>query len=363
MKRGLKWKDGWVYEDHQDTHLYISPAEIFQEIRIEYLNTFGKKVASNLLYNLNQLSADLVIKDAMEKDFKDKDVLRYFLAIMALFGWGFAEHMEFDTASGTGTVKIARFPKLEAVQPEPVHADFAGILARAFQLCFGGEYEAKEMDCCEMTPTGQECTYQILPLKDGSRSMGSKVEIQQVAKVEAKKIENPPEFDKIIDHFSMPESGVLVVGDQGATKRLVIKDVVSINSMFLKSADLIGWRTIGPVCFRVGRNYLLKDIGGKGKIEITDVEDYLRKLSFYGWGIFNVQKNPDGTYLVVLTNNPFTSGFPAQSIATDYLIGGFINGLFEMLEGKRVNVKEIECMAKGDKRCTFEVIPLGAKKV
>lgn len=33
--KGLKWKDGNVYEDHQDTHLYIVPAEIFQEIRME----------------------------------------------------------------------------------------------------------------------------------------------------------------------------------------------------------------------------------------------------------------------------------------------------------------------------------------
>jgi predicted hydrocarbon binding protein len=298
----------------------------------------------------------------MEQDFKEKDVLRYFLAIMALFGWGFAEQMEFDPVTGTGTIKIARFPKLIAAQPDPVHDDFSGILARAFQLSFGGKYDVKEMNCCEMTPTGQECVYQIHPLKEGSRGMESKAEVQQVDKVDTKKIENPLEFDKLMDQFSMPESGVLMVGGKPVAKRIVIKDVASINSMFLKTADLIGWKTMGPVCFRVGRNYMLKDMGSKEKIEIKDVEDYLRKLSYFGWGIFEVQKKPGSTYLVVLTNNPFTSGFLAQQVSTDYLVGGFISGLFELLEGKRVNVKEIECVAKGDKRCVFEVTLLSAKK-
>jgi predicted hydrocarbon binding protein len=88
----------------------------------------------------------------------------------------------------------------------------------------------------------------------------------------------------------------------------------------------------------------------------------LQKLSFYGWGNFDLQKKPEGTYLVVLTNNPFTSGLPTQQVPTDYLVGGFLGGLFELLEGKRVTVKEIECMAKGDKRCVFEVTLLSAKK-
>jgi predicted nucleic acid-binding protein len=44
--KALKWKGGLAYEDHQDTHLYILPAEILQEIRIELRNTVGKKLSA-----------------------------------------------------------------------------------------------------------------------------------------------------------------------------------------------------------------------------------------------------------------------------------------------------------------------------
>nr|MDO8113223.1 V4R domain-containing protein [Candidatus Sigynarchaeota archaeon] len=360
--KALKWKDGNVYEDHQNTHMYILPAGIFQEIRIELRNTIGKKLARNLLYSLNQLSADAIIKDAIEQDFKGKELFKYFCAIMSLFGWGYAEHLDFDSSTGNGTITISRFPQSNIPQQEPVHDDFAGILARAFELSYGGKYEVKETKCSEMAGGGQECTYQIIPLKEGTQVMGSKVDVLQIEKLDAKSIVNPEEFDKLIDQLSMPENGVLMLGEKSAARRLVIKDVASINSMFLKTADLLGWKTMGPVLFRVGRSHLLKDLPSTERMDIAAIKAYLRKLTLFGWGIFDVAQKGESTYHVVLTRNPFTAGMPLQQVATDYLIGGFISGMFESLAGKRVTVKETECAVKGDKHCLFEVSVLAGRK-
>jgi predicted hydrocarbon binding protein len=352
--KSLKWVDGNVYEEHQNTHLYIFPAEIFQEIRLEIRNTVGKKVAYNLLYSLNQLSADLIIKDAIEQNFNSKDLFRYFLGIMGLFGWGFSKQFDFDPETGNGMITISNFPKLNINQIEPVHDDFAGIIARALQLSFGGNYDVHEITCCEMTSEALDCSYQIKPLAEKSRRIESKAEIQHVEELDVKEVINPEEFNSFIGQLSMPENGVLMLEENGTFKRIVIKDVQSINSMFLKTADLIGWKTMGSICFRVGRNHVIKELEGKGQIDLEFVHNYLHRLTLFGWGFFDIQAN-ESKYHLMFWKHPFTTGFPPQQSATDYLVGGIINGLFELLEGKRVNVKEVECMAKGDNRCLFEV--------
>ncbi len=354
--KALKWQNGRVYEDHQNQHLFIFPADILADIRLELQTIVGKKVAKNLLYNLNQLSADAIIKDAIEQDFKERDLLRYFLAIMALFGWGSSDLLEFDPATGKGIVTIARFPQSEKPQLEPVHDDFSGILARALELSYGQKLEVRETKCCEMG-AGQTCTYEIQPLTEGTHALESKIDVQAQAKLDVKAINSPAEFDKLVDQFSMPESGVLVFGEKDALKRLIIKDVASINSMFLKTADLIGWKTIGPICFRVGRNAAIKELSAKKPLDLKKVKEYLHQLSLFGWGMFELQEKGPGIYHMIVTNSPFSVGFPVQQTATDYLLGGVLEGTFEIFSGKRVNVKELECTAKGQKNCLFEISP------
>lgn len=307
-----------------------------------------------MLYHLNQSSAESIIKDAMEQDFKGKDLFRYFLAVISLFGWGSSEQFDFDPETGCGTIIITHFPKLSIAQSEPIHDDFAGIIARALELSFSGKYDVIETKCCEMTTEGQECSYQIKPAAEGYQGMESKVEVQHIDRLDTKTMKNPEEFDKFVTQFSMPEDGILLLGENDELKRIVIKDVASINSMFLKTADLIGWKTIGSVCFRVGRDHVLKELKGKDRIDIEFIQDYLKKLTLFGWGFFDLQTG-EGKYHVVLWNNPFTSGFPMQQFSTDYLVGGIICGLFEILKKTRVSVKELECTAKGDSRCLFEV--------
>ncbi len=354
--KALKWQNGRVYENHQNSHLFIFPAQILADIRLELQSIVGKKVAKNMLYNLNQLSADSIIKDAIEQDFKEKDLVRFFLAIMALFGWGSADQFEFDPVTGKGIVTIARFPQSTTAQPEPVHDDFSGILARALELSYGKKLEVRETKCCEMG-AGQWCSYEIQPLAEGTPSLESKIDVQVQAKLDVKAIESPPQFDKLVDQFSMPESGVLMFGEKDALKRLIIKDVASINSMFLKTADLIGWKTIGPICFRVGRNTSLRELAEKKPLDLNKAKEYLQQLSLFGWGLFELQDKGTGIYHVIVSNSPFTAGFPVQQIATDYLVGGVLEGLFETLSGKRVNVKELECTAKGNPKCLFEISP------
>jgi hypothetical protein len=48
----IKWKDGNLFEDHQNTKLYIMPIDLLQKVRRELITILGIKVAKNLLYYL-----------------------------------------------------------------------------------------------------------------------------------------------------------------------------------------------------------------------------------------------------------------------------------------------------------------------
>ncbi|HMF32255.1 MAG TPA: V4R domain-containing protein [Candidatus Lokiarchaeia archaeon] len=359
--KSLKWETGRIYEDHQNSLLYVVPADIFQEIRIEMRAIVGSKVAKSLLYGLNQISADMIIQDGKEMGFAGNDLLRYFLAIMTLFGWGDVKSIEFNPDECEGSLTLARFPQSRVLQTEPVHDDFSGILARAIDLSFGKQCSVAEVSCCEVARDTHECIYEIHSTPASSGTLESQVEVESIGKTDAKLIPVTAEFEEFRNRFSMPEDGVLMLSEGDKLERIVVKDVVSINSMLLKTADIIGWKTIGAMVYRVCRNYVIHDLEGRDSLTLDDIRDYLHKFSLFGWGLFEVQDEGGDAYQVTLENAPFTAGFPLQQTATDYLVGGLLAGLFEKLIKSQVTVKELECTAKGDPHCVFDVTPLQHK--
>lgn len=364
--KSLRWERGNVYENHQNTHVYIFPARIFQEIRLEVRAILGSKVARPVLYNFNQMSAEAIVRDGREMGFEGTKLIRYFLAVLALFGWGFVEEFEFDPDTSRGQVRVQNFPKSGEVQPEPVHDDFRGIFARVLELVHHGQYQLIETACCEMEGTAA-CIYEVSMGVDPEALLQSPVTLQPETSVDAKSIPKNKAFKSFLKQFSMPENGVLVFASPGmpGVDRVVIKDVASINSMFLQTADLLGWKTVGPIVFRVARNFVLNTLPAARAFSREALEAYLQHLTWFGWGEFTLQQGGAGTSaegvecVVTLENAPFTRGFPARTrVPTDYLVRGLLSGLFERHLGARVRVTETACVAMGAPRCEFAVTPM-----
>ncbi len=353
--KALKWHDGRVYEDHQNTPLYIIPAPVFQNIRLELREVVGKRVAESILYPFNQLSADTIIRDGKGFGFHDMELVRYFLAIMALFGWGFASEFEFDPESKRGTIIIQDFPTSGSCQDEPVHDDFRGILARALQLAFGGEYTLTELSCCEIEGSHETCVYDIRPVERDQAALSSKMELVRVPPVDAKNFPKNTQFRDFRRQLKMPKNGVLELENETGSLRVVIKDLASINSMILKTIDLIGEKTVGGAIFRVGRSAILRQFQTIPKLDLSTIRKYLAELSLFGWGLFEILEMGDGTTEIVLQNSPFVHGFPRVEYSADFLIRGVLMGLFEKTTDRRAQVTEIECEARGDSQCRFRI--------
>ncbi|MHA1733406.1 MAG: V4R domain-containing protein [Promethearchaeota archaeon] len=356
LLKSLRWDAGRVYEDHQHTRLYIMPAGIVQEVRLELRETVGSKVAGSILYEFNRLSADAIVRDARGIGFKGRDLARYFFAIMALFGWGFVTEFELDEDSGRGTLVLENFPKSARPQREAVHDDFRGIFARALELVYGREFSVVETSCCEIDGSRDTCIYDIRPRAGERPVLGSGVSLTPVEPVDAKAIPKNREFRNLVKRISMPENGVLVLDDAHGGERVVIKDVASINSMVLKTADLIGWKTVGGALFRVGREHGLRGFGDARLSTIDDIKAHLELLGFFGWGLVELAPGGGGKYNISVKNSPFVEGIPPDAESgVCLLLKGVLSGMFEKVTGKRVRVEEVECVAKGDASCRFSI--------
>ncbi len=146
----LKWQNGSIYENHQNNHLFILPSDAIQMIRREILNIIGPVAFKNLLYYLNQLSADFIMKDAEDMGFMKKEKLQYFFAIMTLFGWGDVIDWNYDEITKMGIIKIVNFPKPSEPFSYLVHFGFAGICARAIELVYNDKVLVQEVLCTEV---------------------------------------------------------------------------------------------------------------------------------------------------------------------------------------------------------------------
>ncbi|GAB4307841.1 MAG: hypothetical protein Kow0069_05690 [Promethearchaeota archaeon] len=383
--KSLRWRDGNVWENHQNTQVYVVPAQVFAEIRKELRATVGAKVASSILYTFNQASADSIVRDAEAMGFNPEQRLRYFLAVMALFGWGFAIS-NLDPETGEGELVLRDFPRDELAEerePEPVHDDFRGILARALHLCYGTHHDVREVDCCESVDDPRTCRFVVSATTTPPRELERRACVEPLPEVDAGSIPKDPEFRNFRKRLKMAENGVLVLGPgapeaepapETTEERVVIKDVLSINAMFAQAADLLGWATVGPVVFRVGRNYALNAVSGRSSVDEGDVDAYLRKFTLCGWGNFSAAPKEGSAprqWVVTLENSAFCAGLPSTTgEPVDYLVRGLLAGLYEAATGTRVVVRETACAAtatgglgragegEGGRRCEFSVRPL-----
>ncbi|MHA1819360.1 MAG: V4R domain-containing protein [Promethearchaeota archaeon] len=350
----IKWQDGNLFESHQNTQLYIMPADLLQLIRREMINIVGIKMASKLLYYLNQISAKYIIQDAKDMGFKDEQQIYYFFGILSIFGWGFFKEFKYDPESKEGELKLKDFPHLEEPAKINIHYDLSGITACALDLIYGGHHKVEEVSC---EASGAEyCSFKITNEPEPDQPKPKTIDLEEIENVDASKIEKYRDIEDLLKRISMPSIGILMLDEEF---RIVIKDVISINSMINSNCDALGRKMVGGILYRCGKEV---QFPFKGEFnDIKDIERFLGELSLFGWGAFEIDDSraSQNIYKVSVKNSPFILGMPKGEEPICYITGGVLHQIFEKIlcrdNSSRLVVKEIKCVAKGDDICQFEI--------
>lgn len=346
--KSIKWKNGNLFENHQNTLLYILPADLLQKIRREMINMVGIKIAQNLLYDLNQLSADLIIADAEDMKFEGFEKIRYFCSIMALFGWGDCSDFHYDHETKTGSVILKDFPKLENPTNQVVHYDFCGITARIIKIVYNDVVVVEETQCAA---TGAAfCKFIIKPDTAHSQRMSTDLHLQNFPTYDASDLDDVKKFLQFRDNIKMVDPGILRYENRN---RIVIKDVISINSMINANFKNLGRKMVGGLLYRCAKD--VKMPFSTGATTFEEIQEILDKCSLMGWGNFEITSDGED-FKVKLMNSPFTRGFPKGDVPVCFIAGGLLHQIFQnYYDTPKILIKETSCEALGDPFCLFEI--------
>ncbi len=96
-------------------------------------------------------------------------------------------------------------------------------------------------------------------------------------------------------------------------------------------------------------------------VSTKELNIHLRKLNVYGFGAFSVLPSMsarNAIFIVNTTNNyaKISSRFFGRSPeCIDFFLSGLLEGYLSKLLGKKLSIREVECVGKGSAKCLFEV--------
>lgn len=160
-------------------------------------------------------------------------------------------------------------------------------------------------------------------------------------------------FKAFLKKLEMPKDGQMI--SEG--RRTAVKDLISIVQMLKYSAENMSQATVGVVLTRIGGLIASKEIENFKTSGEELVKSCLRSLSIKGWGVFTAAPNKNGGE-VTLTNSAIAQEYAIKALKVDYIAVGMITAIYEKAFNHRYLVREVECIANGDKECKFAVKPL-----
>lgn len=87
--------------------------------------------------------------------------------------------------------------------------------------------------------------------------------------------------------------------------------------------------------------------------------DFMMKMGTeIGWGHFKLQNfDPQKKYLnIIVRKSPFAEAYGESSSAVCHLVRGVLSGLASFLFDQNCVGSEVQCIAKGDAYCIFEIL-------
>jgi predicted hydrocarbon binding protein len=161
------------------------------------------------------------------------------------------------------------------------------------------------------------------------------------------------DFKAFMKELNMTEDGQAV--SQG--QRVAVKDLLSVVEMLRYSAENMSEATVGVVLTRIGGLIASKEAELYKTTGEELAKSCLRGLSVKGWGVFIASPNKMGGD-ITLVNSAIAQEYTVKQVKVDYIAVGMITAIYEKAFNQRYLVREVECIAKGDKVCKFTVKPL-----
>jgi predicted hydrocarbon binding protein len=158
------------------------------------------------------------------------------------------------------------------------------------------------------------------------------------------------DFKVYLKNLKMLQDGQIVSEGQ----RVAVKDLLSVVDMLRYSAENMSEATVGVVLTRIGALIARKEAEQLKTTGEELVKYCFRNLSIKGWGVFIANPDKNGGE-VTLVNSAIAQEYSVKAMKVDYMAVGMITVIYEKAFNHRYFVREVECIAKGDKVCKFTV--------
>ncbi|MFX1295496.1 MAG: V4R domain-containing protein [Promethearchaeota archaeon] len=150
--------------------------------------------------------------------------------------------------------------------------------------------------------------------------------------------------------------GVIEGGIEGFKQRNCIMDKIHWNSFYLSMYKHLLGDATNAILKKIGEDYgkeIFAMIQEKFRVDTNTVFLFiLQNLEKLGWGAFrNAKIDTDRKEITVELHNS-NEAYNAE-IPSCYHVKGILRGIGKSVLGDNIVVREIECIAKGDKICKF----------
>jgi len=349
--------DGKIVEKMTNLRIIIFPSLFVLGIWSTFYEILGKKVAPKVITSFHQDTGRTIVQVGKHAfKLEDKYAFEFYFWLVSAIGWGEVKKFEFDTEKTEGVWQIeykGPLPK-NAMNEIPFHNNLKGEIIAAGDEALHVPLEVKETKCMALGAPYCEFTWKRILAKDKeldsiSKNFEEKKETGPVESPEPMTMKN--DFKNMMNSLVMIQEGKVQQGNL----QLAAKDTRSIVGLTYRASDFLGEGTVRAVLVRTGKIFAEDDAKRFNSTGKQLVEDYLKFMSVSGWGKFNIARMDENGGEVTCEHSAFAEEYPRGDKTVCHIVVGVLSALAERAFNRRYLIKEVDCLAKGDQKCKFEI--------
>jgi predicted hydrocarbon binding protein len=354
---GFNVEDG-VMKIWGDPSLFV-PMEAFITLFYEIENKLGKDTAHDVFYWLGRLTGKNATEMLIKRYGLNRKNIPDFLNGATQDGMGYLRIKDYDNINLTYAIVTSinstfaiEYSKKYGKTNFPVDYYLGGILAGGIEPLVDQIAHVYEKEC--MAKGDSQCLYYFEPLT------------------------NHPQYDffknlNLNEDDILKKARLLMLKRKGKFKIFGKKDIKFGDGTFvfnkIQGMCLMSYaKVIFDQIIKLKINEDKKNIDSKfvdkclevikDRILKKDLRDILKEIEIFGYGKFEIKFSGSKKILISNSNNPYSMDyieiFGYSKNPVDDFIVILLQKIYE-LNGKKVNIKETQCIAKRDKFCTFEI--------
>nr|MDO8132684.1 V4R domain-containing protein [Candidatus Njordarchaeum guaymaensis] len=351
--------DGKIVEKMTNLRIILFPSLFVLGIWSTFYEILGKNVAPKVITSFHQDTGRTIVKVGKHAfNLEDKYAFEFYFWLISAIGWGEVKKFEFDAEKMEGIWQLeykGPLPK-NSMNEIPFHNNLKGEIIAAGDEALHVPLEVKETKCMALGDPFCEFTWKKVPAKDkelDSISKNFEEANKPAVATSAQTLTLKNDFKNMINSLAMIQEGKVQQGNL----QLAAKDTRSIVGLTYRASDFLGEGAVRAVLVRTGKIFAEDDSKRFNVAGKQLVEDYLKFMSVSGWGKFNVVRMDENGGEVSCEHSAFAEEYPQGEKSVCHIVVGVLSALAERAFNRRYLVKELECIAKGNQKCRFEIKP------